>query len=92
MCAWAKESTSEILISSLFIVAIFFQIRLEGACQLNNCSFISFLDGHIRSWSVFVGVWILWPAASEQSTWTVISIYVSVKSEAFRGNGNKVAH
>ena len=54
MCTWTMESTAEILISSLFIATGFFWIRLEGACQLDNCSFISFLDGIIRSWLIFV--------------------------------------
>ena len=77
MCTWTMESTAEILISSLFIATGFFWIRLEGACQLDNCSFISFLDGIIRSWLIFVSAWYLWPAASEQLTQAVTSIYVS---------------
>ena len=41
-----------------FIVTRFFFICIERACQLDNCSSFFFLDGNIRSWSIFVGVWI----------------------------------
>ena len=85
MCACTKEGTPKILTFSLFIVTGFFYIRLEGACRLENCSCISFLDSNISSWSIVVGVWILRSATSEQQTRTFISVLSAFNSETSEG-------